>query len=86
MKTKADFGRFLADARVDAGVTQAEVAEGLGLASAQFVSNVERGLCLPPVKHIRPWSKLIKVNPERMVDNILLVERARILTVLRSNR
>lgn len=41
-------GMFLKKAREDAALTQQQVAKTLSYGSAQFVSNWERGLALPP--------------------------------------
>ena len=42
-------GKFLKEKRTKAGLTQQEVALGLSYDTAQFVSNWERGISLPPL-------------------------------------
>ncbi len=41
-------GRFLRSARVSAGLTQLDVTNALGYTTAQFCSNWERGISIPP--------------------------------------
>lgn len=43
------FGRWLKKRRDEVGLTQAEVAEKIGYDTAQFISNWERAISLPPI-------------------------------------
>jgi transcriptional regulator with XRE-family HTH domain len=51
MKTLAS---FLKERRIAAGLSQIDVSRKLGYTSAQFVSNWERGIAKPRLKH---WLK-----------------------------
>jgi transcriptional regulator with XRE-family HTH domain len=76
MKTRAEFGNFLKAKREAANITQAEVAEKLGYTSAQFVSNIERGLCAMPLANITVWAETIGVPPALIFRKRALVAMA----------
>ncbi len=46
-------GKAFKTVRVKANLTQAELAEELGYSSTQFISNVERGVCLPTTEYLQ---------------------------------
>lgn len=48
MKAIKTFGQLLRDVRFDRNLSQAEIAEKLGLPSANFVSDIENNLRPPP--------------------------------------
>lgn len=60
-------GDFFRDKRVDAGLTQADVANALGLSTGQFISNWERGISAPPMDYLPKLVKLYKVNKAQLV-------------------
>ena len=68
---KNELGSLLAQARVEAGLSQLELSRKLGYNSSQFVSNWERGLCAPPVNKLFQISKLLNVKPEQIHRIIL---------------
>lgn len=47
-----ELSKFLLNARETKTLTQKQLAEKLGIASAQLISNWERGLCAPPLKKL----------------------------------
>lgn len=55
---KEVFGPWLKKKREKAGLTQRKVGEELSYTTAQFVSNWERGLILPPFPTLKELSKL----------------------------
>lgn len=67
MRTRYEFGKFLKAKREAAGVTQAEVAEVFGHTTPQFISNVERGLCVFPLQLARKWTAKIKLSPNEFL-------------------
>lgn len=73
MKKRGQLAVFLKEKRVQAGLTQSQVAEKLGYSSPQFVSNWERGLANPPVFILRDLTKMYKVSADEMF-NLLLAE------------
>jgi transcriptional regulator with XRE-family HTH domain len=71
-------GTFLKQHRVKAGLTQSDVAQKLGYTSPQFISNIERGLCSAPVKHLKDFAKMYNVNTEELIQ-LLLTEHESVL-------
>lgn len=70
---------FLKTRRMKLGLSQNDVAEKLGYASAQFVSNWERGLSQPPAKKVEQVAKIYKVSKEKIVDLLLQEKRLKFL-------
>lgn len=60
-------GIFLRHARVDAGLTQKQMAEKLKLKNGQAISNIERGLSPLPPKHLKKIARLVKVEPQDLL-------------------
>ena len=64
-------GAFFKKRREELGLHQKDVAKILGYSSPQFISNMERGLSLPPIKKIKKLIKLYNLPPEEVLDLIL---------------
>lgn len=79
------YGRFWQRARKAKGWTQVELAERLGLMTAQFVSNVERGIARYPLIYMPKLIRLLKVEPQEVMDLILREEARRIRQELKKN-
>lgn len=62
---------YLLKAREMKGLTQKELADKLGIASAQLISNWERGLCAPPIKKIQKLSKILDVEFDPTFDLVM---------------
>jgi transcriptional regulator with XRE-family HTH domain len=62
--------KYFRQKRLDAEITQAELAEALGFTSAQIVSNWERGICAPPMASLRSLIKILKLDAEEVTDVI----------------
>ncbi len=60
----SELGKFLKNARLEAGLSQYDVAQRLKLKTSQFVSNWERGLC-PPSSDALPIIAKVLHLPER---------------------
>ena len=58
---------FVIKVRTAARMTQLEVANALGYDSAQFISNIERGLCLLPNDKVRKFCVITKTSLLRFV-------------------
>lgn len=71
MKNKTHLSLYLKKKRVEAGLTQSEVASELGYTSPQFISNWERGLASPPVFVLKNLTKLYKVSADEMFKMLL---------------
>ena len=64
--------QYLKNKRQAQKLTQREVGNALGFGSAhQFVSNWERGACLPPLKKMKKLISLYKIDREEMIEMIL---------------
>ncbi len=68
-------GDFLRDTRETSRMTQADVSQRLGYSSPQFISNIERGISVIPLKTLAKMVNLYKVNPEIVVKIILESQR-----------
>ncbi len=68
-------GDFLKDSRETAILTQAEVSLKLGYSSPQFISNIERGISVIPLKTLAKMVHLYRVNPESVVKIIMESQR-----------
>lgn len=77
-KDRKSFGKFLQSAREDKGVTQAAVATHFGDSSAQFISNVERGLATIPKSRMKDWAKMVGVPLATLIDHRISVEKQKI--------
>ncbi|MGE0526639.1 MAG: helix-turn-helix domain-containing protein [Bdellovibrionales bacterium] len=64
-------GLYLKGVREQAEMTQAEVSQKLGYTSPQFISNIERGISVVPLKTLARMVSIYKVNPEVVVKIIL---------------
>src|SRR4051812_29508767 len=64
-------GSFLKDVREDARMTQADVSHRLGYTSPQFISNIERGISVAPLKTLARMVSLYKASPDTVVRIIL---------------
>lgn len=65
------FGVFLKQKRVEAGLSQKEVADKLNYGSGQFISDWERGLANPPLKVVRKLAKMYSVTDD-VIFNLML--------------
>ena len=68
-------GQFLKDTRENVEMTQANVSEKLGYSSPQFISNIERGISVVPLKTLARMVSLYKGNPETVIKIILESQR-----------
>lgn len=78
MRNHSKISKYLRGCRLKAGISQGEIARALGYSSAQFVSNWERGKSMPPMNAVPKLAKLIKLNPQHIVD-LYVEETGRIL-------
>lgn len=70
---------YLRKKRVAAGLTQSHVAKSLGYSTAQFVSNWERGLSLPPVAKLGRIVDLYKLDSHELVQLIVDEQKRQLL-------
>ena len=60
---------YLKKLREKAGLTQVQLAQGLGYTSAQFVSNWERGLALMPAGKFRHAARMFGVPVSDLINH-----------------
>lgn len=77
-------GQFLKKKRIEAGLSQKEVADKLKYSSSQFISNFERGLCAPPVKAMRVLILLYKMDSAEFTEYVLSLQEVHLRTVFHS--
>lgn len=82
-------GDFLKSMRQKSGFTQQDLAYKLSYSTAQFVSNWERGVSLPPLEILPRLSNLCKIPPRSLVEALfryqeeaLKVHKKQLLSVL----
>ncbi|MCB0391408.1 MAG: helix-turn-helix domain-containing protein [Bdellovibrionales bacterium] len=71
-------GIYFKKRREKLGLQQKDVAKALGYTSPQFISNMERGLSLPPLKKIKKLIKLYELPPEEVLK-IIMSEQEKVL-------
>ena len=82
MKRKAaikNIGSYLQDARYNMHISQKEMGDHFGFKTPQFVSNIERGICLPPAWTHAHFVEKYKLDPQVFAEKILHVEKVRLM-------
>lgn len=77
-------GEYLQNMRLKANLTQREVSLALGYSSAQFISNFERGIAVPPLKKLKILVKMYNMPPDAVMEMILNAEREIMASALKS--
>ena len=67
-------GAFLKDRRVDVGLSQKSAAAKLRLKGAQFVSNIERGVCSTPLYLLREMVVLYRIRESDLLPMIAAMQ------------
>lgn len=68
-------GKFLRNERLKAGFTQGEIADKLGYSSPQFISNIERGLSVIPLKTLAVLVSEYRIGHETMIKTLMDSQR-----------
>jgi transcriptional regulator with XRE-family HTH domain len=68
---RQEAGRWLKQAREAAGLTQAELAERVGLRYYTFVSQVESGLGRVPIESQGAWAAAVGLDPVQFARTLL---------------
>ena len=68
---RREAGRWLKAAREEAGLTQADIAQRLGLRYYTFVSQVESGVGRVPIEMQRAWAEVLGLDPGEFARNLL---------------
>lgn len=64
-------GRYVRDLREQAGLTQNQLAQALGLDYYTFISQVETGMTRVPPDKMRMWANALKVDAAEFAKNLL---------------
>lgn len=75
-ETFINLGKLLKDARIAKGLSQRDVSQELGYTSPQFISNIERGLCMPPLKQLKIMVDMYKLDPSEVYELIVSAQSA----------
>lgn len=70
-------GAYLQELRIKKGLTQREVSLRLGYSSAQFISNFERGIAVPPRKKLWELKSIYGASTRRLIA--LVIEGRRLI-------
>lgn len=70
------FADFLRNKRLEAGLTQGDVAKKLKLKNAQFVSNIERGLAPVPFSTLKLLMKCYDMSYEELSEKYLELQES----------
>jgi transcriptional regulator with XRE-family HTH domain len=65
------FGAYVKGLRVDAALTQQQVAKALGYEYYTFVSQIERGFARVPPEDIQKWAKVLRVDVSEFAKRVL---------------
>lgn len=68
---RREAGRWLKTAREAAGLTQAQLAEQVGLRYYTFVSQVESGVGRAPVESQAAWAEALGLDPAEFARTLL---------------
>lgn len=75
--------RVLRALRREAGMTQKQLSDKLGYTTPQFISNVERGLCMLPKTKFKKAAKILNTDPWIFAQEYLKHERNQLIQILR---
>jgi transcriptional regulator with XRE-family HTH domain len=73
-----NYGKFWRKARLSRGMSQKDLSLNIGLASPQFISNVERGTVRYSVTLLPKLVQTLNVDAEKVIRLILIEERNRL--------
>lgn len=81
-------GRYLAEIRQKAGLSQAQVAKLMKpmKIGPQFISNIERGICSPPEDLLRELVMVYQIDPDSLIKELLSVEKDRLEATFKKYR
>lgn len=79
-------GSLLKESRVRLGLSQAFVTHRLGYTNVQFLSNIERGLCSPPIEKLKILTEIYKLNPRTVINLIVGIKRSELEMVFLSKK
>jgi transcriptional regulator with XRE-family HTH domain len=69
--SRKKLGSYFKDLRLEKGLSQDQLAKGLGYSNSQFVSNWERGLAHPPLKKLTKLTRVLKADQSEVFKVIM---------------
>lgn len=72
-------GKLIHKSRLKKNLSQADLAKELGWNTAQFVSNIERGLAEVPPKYVKKISKVLSLDPSELLKSIIVDKTRKII-------
>lgn len=73
---------YLMEKRLEAKLTQGEVAYRLGLSSPQYISNIERNLCKPSLETVNQLIGMYKLDKKHVIDLLITDYKNNVLASL----
>lgn len=70
--TYENVARLIKDARINAGLTQGDLAKVMGYESPQAVSNTERAMASIPLLQFKAVARALKIKPTSLVEAYML--------------
>lgn len=64
-------GQFLRQVRIDAGLTQLDIAKAIGTPYVSFISQLERGIGRPPPQSYGPYAEALGLDPVEFTTTML---------------
>lgn len=64
-------GEYVKQKRSEANLSQADVAKSIGLASPQFISNIERGIAGIPETKIQAFARALQVPKTTLINEMV---------------
>lgn len=74
-------GKQLQESRNALGLSQSQLAQKLKYNSPQYVSNWERGKCLPPAANLKKIAKHLGIDHEKLINEYSRVLYERLIIV-----
>jgi transcriptional regulator with XRE-family HTH domain len=76
-----NMAKLCANYREAAQISQQQLAVFLGFKNGQFISNVERGICTIPLRKMKVFCGVLKIEKQMAIssiiaDNLLKIDRA----------
>ncbi len=75
---RKQFGKYLKDKRMAAGLSQADVTKELNYTSPQFLSNCERGEALLPLAKLRILASIYQIPKQEMIRVLIGMQEKQI--------
>jgi len=75
-------GKYLQQTRLNAGLSQAQVAKEANYTTPQFVSNIERGLIVPSPHFIAVFCKMTGTSRKEIVSQMTTIYSRNLSTAI----